>query len=85
MIPTDKILVMTGPSCVVVPQGYLFMAIAYTTIMHAQICQVSCKHHFSSAIWLAFAMGSFSCLEPSVFALHSSLFAIYIDQSNASR
>lgn len=68
----------------VVLPGYLYMAIAYTTTMRALICQASCKHHFSLATWLAFAMAS-SCLELLASELHSFLCAIYIGQSNVSR
>lgn len=76
---------MTGPSYAVVPRGYLSMGIAYTITMHALICPASCKHHFSSATWLVFAMASSSCLELLASVLHSFLFVIYIDQLNVSR
>ncbi|KAK9272546.1 hypothetical protein L1049_002919 [Liquidambar formosana] len=64
--------------------AYSSMATAYITIMHGQICQVSCKPHSSLGTWLAFAMVSFSCSELSVSVRPCFLSATFIGLSSAS-
>lgn len=52
----------SGLSFVVDQLACSSMDTACITIMHDQICQVSCKPHSFSATWLAFVMAFFSCL-----------------------
>ncbi len=74
----------TGHSYVEDQLDFLSMGTVCTTIMHDQICLDLCRHHSSSATWLASAMLSSWCWAWSVSVPHCSLSVTYTNPSSVS-